>query len=92
LTYFPIVLKLIVGETKMPIYEYVCSDCDSKFEKLRPVSQCNEGAACPECQQEAGRILSTFACFSADESGMTSSVGGDSCSSCASDSCATCAM
>jgi len=76
----------------MPIYEYVCYDCDSKFEKLRPVSQSNEGAPCPQCLKEAERVLSTFACFSTNESGIPASVGGNSCTSCASGSCATCAM
>ncbi|MFC2010815.1 FmdB family zinc ribbon protein [Chloroflexota bacterium] len=76
----------------MPIYEYVCSDCESKFELLRPFSQASEGASCPHCQKSAERILSTFACFSTDESGMTSMVGGNSCASCGSDSCNTCAM
>lgn len=76
----------------MPIYEYVCSGCDSKFELLRPMSRANEAAPCPHCQQEAERVLSSFACFSTDESGMTSAVGGNSCASCASGNCATCAM
>ncbi len=75
----------------MPIYEYVCSECDSKFELLRPMSRANEAAPCPQCHQKAERVLSRFACFSADESGMTSAVGGSSCASCASGNCATCA-
>ncbi|MFC2020542.1 FmdB family zinc ribbon protein [Chloroflexota bacterium] len=77
----------------MPIYEYVCHDCDSKFEKLRPVSQSAEKAPCPQCQKEAERVLSTFACVSTDETGMPSAIGGgSSCSGCASGSCASCAM
>ena len=76
----------------MPIYEYVCSDCESKFELLRPFSQSNEGAACPQCQQEAERVLSVFACFSVDERGLSSPVGGDSCSSCSTASCDTCGV
>ena len=76
----------------MPIYEYVCTDCEAKFELLRPLSQANEGAACPQCQQEAERILSTFACFSVDERGLSSPVGGSSCTSCGAGSCTTCNM
>ena len=34
----------------MPIYEYVCSDCDLKFELIRSLSQAEEGALCPRCQ------------------------------------------
>ena len=76
----------------MPIYEYVCSDCDLKFELLRPLSLATEGASCPHCQQDAGRILSTFASFSRDESGLSSMIGGTPCSSCGAASCDTCAM
>ncbi len=76
----------------MPIYEYICHECDSRFEKLRPVSQSDETACCPECDCEAERVLSTFACFTTDSSGMTAPVGGSACSSCATGSCSTCAM
>jgi len=74
----------------MPIYEYVCSDCESKFELLRPISHASEGAPCPACQQSAERVLSVFASFSVDERGLTSPVGGSSCASCGADSCDTC--
>jgi len=76
----------------MPIYEYVCPGCELKFELLRPLSRADERVACPRCQNTAKRILSTFACFSTDESGQTSSVGGSSCSSCGSGSCTSCGM
>ena len=76
----------------MPIYEYVCSDCQSKFELLRPMSRSDEEVYCPHCQKKAKRVLSTFACFSVDESGMSSVVGGDSCATCNATSCDTCAM
>jgi putative FmdB family regulatory protein len=76
----------------MPIYEYVCPSCKTKFELLRPMSRADEAASCPQCQQKAERVLSTFACFSTDESGMTSLVGGNSCASCSATSCDTCAM
>ena len=74
----------------MPIYEYVCSDCESKFEILQPISQAGEGAACPSCQQSAEQVFSVFACFSVDERGLSSPVGGSSCSGCAAPSCDTC--
>ena len=76
----------------MPIYEYVCPSCELKFELLRPLSRADEIAACPRCQEAAKRVMSTFACFSTDESGMTSSVGGSSCSSCGSSDCTSCGM
>ncbi|NLE09195.1 MAG: zinc ribbon domain-containing protein [Dehalococcoidales bacterium] len=75
----------------MPIYEYVCSDCHSKFELLRSMSRADEKAECPQCKHNAERVLSKFACFSSDSSGMTSAVGGSSCSSCSSGNCSHCA-
>ncbi len=76
----------------MPMYEYMCPDCKTKFELLRPLSQVNETASCPQCHQNAERVLSTFACFSTDESGLTSPVGGSSCASCGATSCDTCSI
>ena len=74
----------------MPIYEYVCSDCGLKFELLCQLSQAGEAASCPHCHKSAERKLSTFACFSTDESGLSSPVGGSSCASCGAASCNTC--
>jgi len=75
----------------MPIYEYVCSDCNARFELMRSMSRSEEAAECPKCKHNAERVLSGFACFSSDESGMTSAVGGSSCAGCMSGNCATCA-
>lgn len=74
----------------MPIYEYFCPKCKSKFELLRPMSQANEKVACPNCHEPAERALSRFACFSKDESGLSAPVGGGSCSSCRAASCDSC--
>ncbi len=76
----------------MPIYEYLCPSCELKFELLRPLSQAGEAASCPCCHKSAERILSKFACFSTSDSGLTSPVGGSSCSSCGATSCDTCGM
>lgn len=46
----------------MPIYEYKCKSCDSRFETLRPVSQADAPIACPQCEgSETMRLLSVFA-------------------------------
>jgi putative FmdB family regulatory protein len=43
----------------MPIFEYKCTDCGSKFEKL--VRRSAEEIACPSCgQARVTRELSTF--------------------------------
>jgi putative FmdB family regulatory protein len=45
----------------MPIYEYRCADCGSKFEKLIRRSEDVETLACPSCgQQHLNQELSTF--------------------------------
>lgn len=43
----------------MPLFEYFCHTCHSKFEKL--LSEPTEDAACPDCGKEAKRIVSMFA-------------------------------
>jgi putative FmdB family regulatory protein len=44
----------------MPIYEYVCSACQARFEKL--VRRFGEEVSCPSCRSGAvDKQLSTFA-------------------------------
>ncbi|MFQ5997301.1 MAG: zinc ribbon domain-containing protein [Dehalococcoidales bacterium] len=78
----------------MPIYEYVCSDCDLKFELLRPFREADNKASCPRCHNSAKRIVSACASFAKNESGeITSLVGtGSSCASCSASSCDTCSL
>ena len=48
----------------MPIYEYYCEDCNGVFEKLRPVRDAAKPQSCPECDEDAARIVSsTFTAF-----------------------------
>ena len=79
----------------MPIYEYLCSDCKTKFEQMRPISQSGNPADCPRCHKPARRKMSTFVGFINAGSGVTSRVpgsgGGSSCASCSSGNCGTCA-
>jgi putative FmdB family regulatory protein len=80
----------------MPIYEYICPECNTKFEQLRPLSQSDQPAECPKCKKPARRQLSTFAAFSASLGGVPKTIpgagGGNSCSSCSSGDCSTCAF
>jgi putative FmdB family regulatory protein len=44
----------------VPIYEYACGDCGSRFERY--VRAWGEAATCPKCQSQAvEKQLSTFA-------------------------------
>jgi len=54
----------------MPIYEYVCQDCGTKFEKLMLRASDKEELACPSCgKSHLDPQLSTFAAHSGGGSG-----------------------
>lgn len=73
----------------MPLYEYYCRPCQTKFELLRPMSLSDEPAACPEGHDGTERLLSLFAAFSRDESGAsTAGAGNGGCGGCAGGQCA----
>lgn len=76
----------------MPIYEYYCPECKEKFEKLCRFSQADEAAACPKCKHTSKRVISKFASFSKDSSGMTAPIAGSGggCSTCGSTNCSSC--
>ena len=44
-------------ETEMPIYEYVCTDCDNQFDKLWPTVSAaqDQQPNCPACESSATR-------------------------------------
>ncbi len=74
----------------MPLYEYYCEKCDSKFELLRPMSKMDDAASCPKCATASKRMLSRFSAFSKGMGGLSKSLVSDSCSSCSSTSCDSC--
>ena len=45
----------------MPVYEYYCSRCNTKFELLRSMARSDEPARCPNGHADATRTLSVFA-------------------------------
>jgi putative FmdB family regulatory protein len=66
----------------MPIYEYVCDDCQAQFEKI--VINKQQEIACPKCASKKATIqLSVFATAgnggSSSSSGSSSSGGGGCC-------------
>jgi putative FmdB family regulatory protein len=76
----------------MPIYEYSCTDCAQKFEKMRPMSKADAAIACPKCGgAHTSRGLSLFAAFSHGDNGTSHAVaGGGGCQGCASGACGSC--
>ena len=63
----------------MPLYEYLCDKCDTKFEALRPFSRMDDPALCPKGHTKARRVLSTFAAVTRDGYGELPERGGGGC-------------
>ena len=74
----------------MPLYEYVCQMCDTRFEQLRSSNRMDDSASCPRGHTAGRRVLSTFAALSRDSFGETSSVSGGGCGGCSGGNCAGC--
>ena len=56
----------------MPIYEYVCQDCEKIFETIRPMGQSDAPIACASCGGEhTRRKLSVFFAESGDDAIQT---------------------
>ena len=67
----------------MPIYEFVCMECESHYEELVPMG---ENADCPECA--SANVRKQFSVFAAHgvESGAATFGGGGCCGG----SCGSC--
>lgn len=60
----------------MPVYEYVCQDCDDEFEKRVSFSEADHSQECPSCgSSKSKKKLSLFA---SNFAGNSSSVGSSS--------------
>ncbi len=46
----------IAPEDRMPLYEYQCEDCATRFERIERVSELHDGE-CPECGGCAHRLI-----------------------------------
>lgn len=42
----------------MPMYEYQCPECDSRFELLRPAREASSEQPCPTCDADSRRVMS----------------------------------
>jgi putative FmdB family regulatory protein len=70
----------------MPIYEYVCADCQHQFEEL--VLSSHEVVHCPSC--DSTRLDRAMSVFASKSSGEFRSSSGGSCGNCSSGSCSSC--
>lgn len=60
----------------MPLYEYHCLDCQSRFEKLSK-HEAADAMTCPTCGgKRARRLLSVFASFSRSGDGAPVAMAG----------------
>ncbi|MCL6518502.1 MAG: zinc ribbon domain-containing protein [Armatimonadetes bacterium] len=72
----------------MPIYEFKCQNCGTRFEKLCNINSAASGINCPNCgASEVRRLISAF--YSHGSSSPSSS-GSSSCACCQKSSCAGC--
>ncbi|MER3514043.1 MAG: FmdB family transcriptional regulator [Chloroflexota bacterium] len=72
----------------MPLYEYYCSDCNTKFDALRPMAKADDPIPCPNCESlHTARAISLFAAFS---SGAAVAGTGGGCATCGTHACSTC--
>lgn len=63
----------------MPIFEYQCKSCNTKYEVLHKAAEKSEDVTCPECNsRESKKLLSSFSA----SMGSQASAGG-----CASGNC-----
>ncbi len=75
----------------MPIYEYICKNCDNNFEKI--ILNKEQEILCPKCgSNNIVKKYSVFGFKSKTESGSSKFVSskGSSCTGCAASSCAAC--
>ena len=58
----------------MPIFEYRCSDCDTKFEVLHKSHEKEEDIICPKCKSnKSKKLMSSFAASMDGSSGFSGS-------------------
>lgn len=74
----------------MPLYEYVCLDCHTKFDALRSMNDADVPIACQDCQGEnTYRVLSVFF---AQSDGRSIAQSAPACNTCSTHACSTCGV
>jgi putative FmdB family regulatory protein len=72
----------------MPVYEYYCSTCRTRFEELVRVTGKGERATCPSCARaDVPRVLSTFATVRGGSDGAELAAAAGGCGGCGPSGC-----
>lgn len=72
----------------MPIYEYLCLECNDTFDALRPMSQADAPIVCQACESEhTSRMISVF--FAQSDGETLSASNGHACACGGACSCAS---
>lgn len=62
----------------MPLYEYYCADCRTKFEALRPMNKADSTIQCKSCESmRTSRVLSLFATHTKAEGSIAPTFSGN---------------
>ena len=74
----------------MPLYEYLCLDCQNRFDALRSMKDADAPIECDQCQsQHTSRLISLFNAQSGGRVVAGSAPAGG-CAGCSASSCASC--
>ena len=71
----------------MPIYEYLCRDCNKRFERIRPMKDADAEIECQFCRSH--NVKRQVSLFNAASGGKVIA-GSGGCSGCSGGSCSTC--
>jgi putative FmdB family regulatory protein len=63
----------------MPLYEYFCPKCASKYELLRPMSRSDEPGTCPKGHAGGARTIAAFARVGRGDAGEMAPPSGAGC-------------
>jgi putative FmdB family regulatory protein len=63
----------------MPVYEYLCRACDTRFEARRPMAEASAPMSCPAGHADTTRVLSVFASLAASASGASPALPAGGC-------------
>jgi putative FmdB family regulatory protein len=73
----------------MPLYEYICQDCGTRFDTLRSMKDADKPIECTHCLGEhTTRQLSVF--FAQSSGKAVAGTQGGGCNGCSGGSCASC--